>query len=70
MPAFDDEGRLLINVTSVGGPIPVPAWAWKNRLTSSVIVETDYTDVTGPVLTLETGVFVTLQSNAWLIIVG
>ncbi len=48
----------------------LPAWAFKNRLTESVVVATDYTDVTGPVLTLETGVFVTLQSNAYLIITG
>ncbi len=72
MTTYDSQGRLLVSVTAVPASITpfVPNWAFKNRLTSSDTILTDYTFVTGPVLTLETGVTLTVQSNAWLVIVG
>lgn len=68
--SMNSEGQILIKAGSIPNPVPVPTWAFKNRLTSSALVETDYTYVTGPFLTLESGVVLTLQSNAWLVIVG
>lgn len=68
--ALTVNGEIRINAAGVVGPPTVPTWAFKNRLTESATVATDYTDVTGPMLTLESGVFLTLQSNAWLVIVG
>lgn len=64
------EGEVRIKAANLPAPTPVPTWAFRNRLTESALVGTDYTYVTGPVLTLETGVLLTLQSNAWLVIVG
>lgn len=68
--SLTSEGEIRIQAANLPAPTPVPAWAFRNRLTESAVVESDYTFVTGPVLTLETGVTLTLRSNGWLVIVG